>query len=183
MCSVRYRYSRYRYGCTKLTEVSAPVWMSYRIYRSVRYRYWCTEITEVSDTGVKVRTGIDGTRIDVPNLPKCPVPVLMYRTYRSVRYRYWCRTELTEVSGTGNTGGMPRYVPRRTNPAWYAVQKVPFGLSTEEKWKMSPESLLELERRQMHFLGWFLCESDSEIHILVRSQKQISFVQIKSKQA
>ena len=39
VCSVRYRYSRYRYGCTKLTEVSAPVWMSYRIYRSVRYRY------------------------------------------------------------------------------------------------------------------------------------------------
>ena len=30
-----------------------------------------------------------GTGIDVvPNLRKCPVPVLMYRTYRSVRYRY-----------------------------------------------------------------------------------------------
>ena len=46
----------------------------------------------------------------VPNLPKCPVPVLMsYRTYRNVRYRYWC-TEINEVSGTGmkvctGTGG------------------------------------------------------------------------------
>ena len=46
VCLVRYRYSRYRYGCTELTEVSG--------------------------------TGIDA----VPNLPKCPVPVLgVYRTY------------------------------------------------------------------------------------------------------
>ena len=30
----------------------------------------------------------------------------------------------------------------------------------------------------MNFLGWFLCESDSELQIVVRSQKQISFVQI-----
>ena len=45
---------------------------------------------------------MSGTGIDVPNLPKCPVPVLMsYQTYRSVRYRYVFRTELTEVSGTG----------------------------------------------------------------------------------
>ena len=45
---------------------------------------------------------MSGTGIDVPNLPKCPVPELMlYRTYRSVRYRNWCCTELTEVSGTG----------------------------------------------------------------------------------
>ena len=64
-----------------------------RPYRYRRYRYWCpTEHTEVSGTAIDV----------VPNLPKCPVPVLMsYRTYRSVRYRYWCRTEFTEVSGTG----------------------------------------------------------------------------------
>ena len=45
----------------------------------------------------------------VPNLPKCPVPVLMCRAYLSVWYRYWC-TEVTEVSGTGmkvciGTGG------------------------------------------------------------------------------
>ena len=57
---------------------------------------------------------MSGTGSDVvPNLPKCPVPVMMlYRTYRSVRYRYESmyryrryrypyRTELTEVSGTG----------------------------------------------------------------------------------
>ena len=74
--SVRYRYSRYLYGCP-------------------------TEPTEVYCSG-----------IDAPNLPKCPVRVLMlYRNYRSVWYRYeslyWYRryrypwTELTEVSGTG----------------------------------------------------------------------------------
>ena len=43
-----------------------------------------------------------GTGIDVPNLPKCPVPVSMsYPTYRSVRNRYGRRTERTEVPGTG----------------------------------------------------------------------------------
>ena len=134
MCSVRYRCSRYRYGCrTELTEVSGtgidvvpnlpkcpvPVLMC-RKYRSVRYRYESlhryrryrypcrTELIEVSGTGADV----------VPNLPKCPVPVLMlyrlskcpvpvwmsYRNYRSVRY------QLTEVSGAGmkvctGTGG------------------------------------------------------------------------------
>ena len=67
--------------------------MLHRTYRSVRYRYWCcTELSEVSGTGIDVE----------PNLPKCPVQVLMsYRSYRSVRYGYWCRNELTEVSGTG----------------------------------------------------------------------------------
>ena len=114
-------------------------WMSYGTYRSVRYRHWCrTELAELSGTGIDV----------VPTLSKCPVPVwksvpvpaapvsMSYRTYRRVRYRYWCRTELTEVSGTGKTGGihrryMPRYVPGRTHPSLYAVQNVPFGLSTE----------------------------------------------------
>ena len=128
-----------------------PVLMSYRTYRSVRcrysrYRYGCrTELTQVSGTGIDV----------VPNILKCPVPVLMYRNYRSVwyryeslyryrRYRYPYRTELTEVSGIGivvlpkrpvpeilavDTGGMPRYVPCRTH-LFYAVQNVPFGLST-----------------------------------------------------
>ena len=68
----------------------------------------------------------------VPNLPKCPVPVfdvvqnipkfpvpvlMLYRTYRSVWYRYLCRTELTEVSSTGNTGGIyRRYASLRTVP-------------------------------------------------------------------
>ena len=90
-------------------SVSVPVLMPYRTYQSVWHRYWCcTERIEVSGTGIDV----------VPNLPKCLVPVwnfipitavpvsMSYRTYRSVRYRYWCRTELTEVSGTGNTGGI-----------------------------------------------------------------------------
>ena len=61
-------------------------------------------LAEVSGTGMKVCTGTGGTGIHVvPNLPKCPipvlmyrvtkylkypVPVLMYRSYRSVRYRY-----------------------------------------------------------------------------------------------
>ena len=56
---------------------------------------------------------MSGAGVDVvPNLPKCPVPVInsvpapavpvsiSYRTYRSVRYRYGCLPELTEVSGT-----------------------------------------------------------------------------------
>ena len=110
--SVRYRYEilyqyrQYKYPHrTELTEVpgtgidivpilpkcSVPVLMLYRTYRSVRYRYeslcqyrryqhpYRTELTEVSGTGIDV----------VPNLPKCPVPVLMlYRTYRSVQHRY-----------------------------------------------------------------------------------------------
>ena len=53
VCSVRYRYSRYRYG-----------------------RH--TEITEVSGTGIDVvpeLTELSGTGIDVPKLPKCPVSV------------------------------------------------------------------------------------------------------------
>ena len=115
--SVRYRW----YGCrTELTEVSGTgILMSYRTYRSGRYRYWfCTELTGVSATGLQVCTGTVGTGIHiVPNLPSCPIPVsISYRTYQSVWYRYWCRTELTEVSGTSNTGGMPRYVPHRTHP-------------------------------------------------------------------
>ena len=76
---------------------------------------------------VRYGTGILGTGMDVPNLSKFPVPVLMsYRTYRSVRYWYWCHIELTEVSGTGNTGGTPRYVPYRTHP-WQIRLKVAFG--------------------------------------------------------
>ena len=71
VCSVRYRYSRYRYGCR-------------------------TELTEVSGTGMKVWTGTGGTGIHiVPNLPKCPVPVI------PAVYEY--------------TGGMPRYIPYRTH--------------------------------------------------------------------
>ena len=80
---------------------SVPVWMSYRTYRSVRYRYWCTELTEASGTGIDV----------VPNLPKCPVPVIpaIY------------------------TGGMPRYVPYRTRP-WPLVWTSSVGYT----WKYIP---------------------------------------------
>ena len=62
---------------------------------------------------------MSGTGIDaVPNLLKYPVSVLMsYRPYRNVRYGYWRRTELTKVSGTGNTGGIyRRYTSVRTVP-------------------------------------------------------------------
>ena len=144
MCSVRYRYSRYRYGCTELTEVSGtgidvvpslakrpvPVLILYRNYPSVRYRYWCTELTEVSGTGTDV----------VPNLTKCPVPVLIsYRTYRSVCYRYSCRTELTEVSSTGSTGGIfRRYVSVRTvpnTPFCRLCKRYPLDYQLKKKWR------------------------------------------------
>ena len=50
-----------------------------------RYRYWCrTELTEVSGSGIDV----------VPNLPKCPAPVIP----------------------AVFTGVMPRYVPYRKHP-------------------------------------------------------------------
>ena len=51
--------------------------MSYRTCRSVRYRYQCrTELAEVSGTGIDA----------VPNLTKCPAPVLpvvCLSTYRT----------------------------------------------------------------------------------------------------
>ena len=56
-----------------------------------RHGHWlCWMSTGGKNQGcVRYGTGILGTGMDVvPNLPKCPVPVLMYRTYRSVRYRY-----------------------------------------------------------------------------------------------
>ena len=105
VCSVRYRYSRYRYGCTEITEVSGtgidvvpklpkcpvPVLMLYRTYRSVLYRYESLYRYRRYRYGYRTElTGVSGTGIDVvPNLPKCPVPVLMSsRNYQSVRYRY-----------------------------------------------------------------------------------------------
>ena len=114
-CSTWCRYSR------------LPIWMSYRTYRSVCYRHrWRTQLTEVCGTGMKVFTGNSATGIYVVrNLPNCPVPVNMsYRTYRSVRCQYRCRTELTEVSGTGDAGSMPRNAPYRIHPFLYAVQMV-----------------------------------------------------------
>ena len=116
-----------------LPKCSVPLLMRYRAYRRVRYRHYRrTELTEVSGIGIDV----------IPNLPKCPVPVLMYRTYRSCsvpvvmlyrtyrsvwyrhdslhwyrRYRYLCRTELTEESDTGITGGIyRRYASARAVP-------------------------------------------------------------------
>ena len=91
---------------TSIPVPEVPALMSYRTYRSSRYRYRCrTEYTEVAGIGIDVVPNLPncpvpvllyrpyrsvGTGIDaVPNLPKCPVPVLiLYRTYRSVRYRY-----------------------------------------------------------------------------------------------
>ena len=90
------------------------------------YCFYSTRIASIQGC-VRYGTGILGTGMDVPNLPKCPVavltsyrtyrtvryiggvpnlpkfsvPVLMYRIYRSFRYRYWCRTEHTEISGAG----------------------------------------------------------------------------------
>ena len=62
--------------------------ISCQTYRSVRYRYRCCTGTGTG-SGTYVHTGTAGTGIDVPNLPKYPVPVSMsYRTYRSVQYRY-----------------------------------------------------------------------------------------------
>ena len=75
VCSVRYRYSRYRYGCRpNVPKCPVPVSILYRNYGS----------------GIKVCTGTGGTGIDVvQKLTKCPVPFWMsYRSYRSVRYRY-----------------------------------------------------------------------------------------------
>ena len=72
------------------TCIPVPVLM-YRTYLSVAYRYWCTELLP----SVRYRwcctelAKVSGSGIDVPNLPKCPVPVLLYRTYLSVRYRYY----------------------------------------------------------------------------------------------
>ena len=58
---------------------------------------------------------MSGTGIDVPNLPKFPVPVLIsYRTYRVAPYRYGCRTELTEVSGTDIDVPVPVPAPVQT---------------------------------------------------------------------
>ena len=68
---------------------------------------------------------MSGIGIDiVPILPKCPVAVVpaIY------------------------TGGMPRYVPYRTHPSLYAVQKVPFGLPTKKLGKLTKSGIP----------GWFL---------------------------
>ena len=67
---------------TSLPVPGVPVLMPYRTHRSVRYRSWCTEVTQVSGTG-----------IDVPNLPKCPVPVIpaVYRTHPLIFLYFFCQ--------------------------------------------------------------------------------------------
>ena len=84
--------------------------MFYRTFRSIRYRYRCCLDTG-TNSSTDVHTGTGGTGTDaVPN----------------VRYRYWCRTELTIVSGTGNTGGIyQRYATVRTVPNTPLVNDVP----------------------------------------------------------
>ena len=77
------------------------MYTSYTVKEDVRAgRY---SLTKIPNLGVRCtsRRRFTGTGMDVvPNLPKCPVPVLMsYRTYRSVRNRYGCYTKLTKVSG------------------------------------------------------------------------------------
>ena len=84
----RQTYRRVRYGL-----------MLCQYCRSIRYRYRCctdtgtncgTYVHTGTGCGTYVHAGTAGIGIDVvPNLLKCPVPVLRsYRAYRSVRYRY-----------------------------------------------------------------------------------------------
>ena len=81
-----YRGIWYRYCCR--TQRRAPV---LRFCRSVRYRIHVVPNLAKCPLPVLPSSGIDV----VPNLPKCPVPVFMlYRSYGSVRYRYDCHTEL-----------------------------------------------------------------------------------------
>ena len=167
MC-IRDRYGWY----TKLTEMSGtgidvvqnipkcPVLVSmlYRTHRSVRYgheilylyrqyRYPChTEITVRYRCGCRTeRTEVSAIGTDVPILHESPVPVLM-----SDRYRYWHRYRL---------GRIYRRCMYRTYPVchggtrlgssffvWYAVQKVPFGLSTEKKKRKERRVSLNLKK-------------------------------------
>ena len=108
---------RIRISLVLMSKCGGTGWMSCRTYGSVWYRYRCYTYT-CTYPGIDVHIGTAGTGIHiVPTLPKSPVPILMsHRSYRSVRYRYRCRTELTVVSGTGRTVGIPRYVPYRTRP-------------------------------------------------------------------
>ena len=62
------------------------------------------KLTEVYGIGMDV----------VPNITNCPIPVLIpCRTHQSCWKRYCCRTEHTDVSGTGSTGGV--YIGREDN--------------------------------------------------------------------
>ena len=113
-----------------LPKCLVPVLM-YRTYRSgmdvrsdltevVRYPYCRTELTEVIWMSYR-------------SYRSCPVPGLMYRTCRTVQYRHYRRYVFP-------------YVPYRTHPFLHVVQKVPFGLSTDEKSEnLKTYSLLEFK--------------------------------------
>ena len=115
-----------------------PVLMLYRTYRSVRYRYYLPNSPKCPAllyrnylSGMKLCNRTSGTGIHVVrNLPKCPgtgIDVVPKFSYRSVRYRYWCGSELTEVSGTSNTGGVYRwYASVRTVPNTPLKHFVPY---------------------------------------------------------
>ena len=141
-------------------------------------------LRQVSGTGMKVCTGTGGAGIHiVPNVPKCPVPVFMpYRTYSIIRYRYWCRTALIQVSGTGNNGVVRgRYASIRTVPNTPCVaccsictHWIIIGKKVKNK---NGVSVNFNKDNNFHIPGWFLCESYSELQILVGSVKQILLVQ------
>ena len=118
-------------------------------------------LTDVSGTRLHFNelSEVSATAIDVlPNVPKYPVPVKMsYRTYRSVWSRYWCRTDLTEVSGTGNTGGMPRYVPYWTHHFCMLFTSYPLDYQVEKKWTLKTKVSLNFkEDKQFAFLRLIL---------------------------
>ena len=96
---------------------SVPVWMSHQTYRSVRYRYESlyryrryrypcrTELTEVSGTVIDV----------IPNLPKCPVPVIpavclgAYRTEHTLGILYTPLIRNTNTIRTSLKGCLRRF--------------------------------------------------------------------------
>ena len=95
----------------------------YKTFRTVRHRYrFCNDTG--TNPGTDVHTGTGGTGIDVvPNLPKCPVPVLMpyrtygsvrrsYQTHRSVRYRQYRRYAPPVCLGTYPTEHTPDIIGR-----------------------------------------------------------------------
>ena len=111
---------------------------------------------------VRYGTGMPGTGMDVaPKLSKCPVPVLIsYRSYRSVRYRYWWRTQLTEVSGTGNTGGIYRRydsVPNIPNTPFFVCYPFDYQLKRKVKKRNAESPWTWKKTNNLHFLlvGWF----------------------------
>ena len=127
-------YPSVRYWCscrTELHEVSGtglgflpnlvmcpvPVSILNRIHQGVRYRH--DGVTEVSGTGIHIVSTLPKWTVSVwmflPNKTNYPTPVLIpCRTHQSFWHRCYCRTEHTDVSGTGRTGGIYRPCMYRT---------------------------------------------------------------------